>query len=578
MFLIFTALWWIAQSAVMLTAETHASVILFLIAQALIGYAYFAFKTFANRSLTFKWTIACVASVYLLVQGLSIVYRMLRGFPLDFYFLADNRRQIFPTLSVIIGYEFILLSAAALGAFFLLFAWLLAKAPSKTRFFANEKRLCIVIMILAAWGYFHPWSLLNAAVPNVLFYESVTALSQNNQKPADVILPDFKRVYSDRGESVFIVQLESGNALALNGKPAGGNYMPYMTKASKDGVFMPFMWGASVQTHRAQGAILCGAVMDMGEGIIFKDPAPTKCLPALLAEDGYRTVYQSACWDVYNIDKFMRATGFKDVQSGTMMKDSDRRYRWAYDDCRFYDRAFDYLEKSYGKSLHERMFAYFEVSAHHFPFYPHAGYEAQWPFADASTPLQSYLDSYAMQDYCLTRFLKRMEPYRDNTHVFILADHSFPVSSSVIAGNEIGAGGENFLIPFLYLPPKNNARAYRNHQIHTPIAGQADLLATILELVSGTYYPNSFAFLLEQTPSNAAQASAYEDCQIAAQPHDGGKVAVIKGKTKYTYHFLTREMLITHLRPDLTEAGPLERAKEMSFDNFRKNYFCQRYR
>jgi hypothetical protein len=176
--------------------------------------------------------------------------------------------------------------------------------------------------------------------------------------PGPLSVPDYSGVTIRSKESVFIVQLESVNALTLFERTSDAEgFRPRVAQPGLEtilkeggGVLFPFFWANSVQTNRAWEAILCGVSGNLGPPI-SQEPARLlrrTCLPELLGDAGYARVFLYSYFelDFFNLRGFASRAGFQEVAHGPkLMAKGDLRHEWAYDDCVFYERAFEYLAR-----------------------------------------------------------------------------------------------------------------------------------------------------------------------------------------------------------------------------------------
>ena len=222
----------------------------------------------------------------------------------------------------------------------------------------------------------------------------------------------------------------------------------------------------------------------------------------------------------------------------------------------------------------EKLLVYFEVSSNHYPWNSYSQYSQYHPFSSPGTILEKYLNSVSQQDYCLQKFYQTYQEYQgDQSHLFLLPDTSYPMTDNNIS-NENGAESDNFLIPFAYLPPKSRATEFKIGQKLHLAYSQSDFLPTIFGLLNQKAYPNSFAFDLYQTDLNAD----YETCHLLVQPYDGVKLAIINDLDKYTYSAEKKTITYTNLADDLLEKNPQIIAENVSYEEFKNDYYCSRYK
>ena len=339
--------------------------------------------------------------------------------------------------------------------------------------------------------------------------------------PAPLSVPDYSGTPISSSESVFIVQLESVNARALferTGQAPGFRKrvaQPGLETILREGQgsLFPLFWANSMQTNRAWETILCGVSGNLGPPISLEPSrmAGRPCLPQLLAGAGYTPVFLYSYFDLefFNLGGFARMAGFQDVVYGPqLMAKGDRRYQWAYDDCVFYERAFDYLARR-GLDGRERLFAYFEVGMNHWPFVGTRKHPQAHPFPAPSSTLEHYLNAFAEQDHCLLGFWKRFRALgRDDVHLFILPDHGVSVPGLPPHPDDL------FSTWLAYIPPARRAAEFPPHNVISPVPGQAQLYPTVLELLGGPAQPRSFAFALR----GASAPPGYDDCHLLSEP------------------------------------------------------------
>jgi hypothetical protein len=446
-------------------------------------------------------------------------YKMAAMVPFDFTqvvsSLEDARRTLVQVLGphgvglvlAACGALVIACSAAAWGLFRTLHALARRLAPGAPAAAVSLGLLC----------YFGAADLLAAAGQLAAFRSA--GFARAFTLPPQV--PDYSAAQVRTGESVFIVQLESVNADAVFERASGGRpFRPRIPQPGLEtilkeggGVLFPLFWANGHLTNRAWESVLCAVSGNMGQGFTA-DPARLalrRCLPELLANSGYSTVFYYAYFDVdfYNFGAFAKRLGFQEVAYGSgLMAAGDPRRRWAYDDCAFYERAFDRIAAR-GRGPRERVLAYFEVGSNHAPYLDTVAYPQAHPHRPPSTPLEYYLNSVAEQDHCLLRFWERFRRLgRDDVHLFILADHAVYVPG-VPQPPDTG-----FATWLAYIPPARRAAEFRPRVVDAPVPSQAQLFPTILELLGAAPAPASFAFALR----GEARPARYDDCHMLAHP------------------------------------------------------------
>lgn len=441
------------------------------------------------------------------------LYKVFTLIPFTFSFavssLADTRR----TLEQVLGDYGAVYSAVAL-----LLTLAAASAAAWTLLRVLRHRLEVRLRPAPMLGCIGLLAYLAAADVRYIA-EELVIFSRGHFKELPLRSPDYSHVRLAAGESVFVLQLESVSSAALFER-AGDGVRPLVPLPGLeamlregDGVLFPFFWANGTQTNRAHEAILCAVSGNAGQALSV-DPARLGrkvCLPRQLAASGFATVFLYSYFDLefFNFAEFQKAIGFGSLVYGpALMQEGDRRHAWGYDDCVFYERAFDYLEKG-GLGKRERLFAYFEVGSHHAPYGGTPKYPEAHPYRAPKTFTEHYLNSVAEQDHCLHAFWKRFKALaRDDVHLIVVPDHSIWLHGT----SHPDAVFQTWLA---YLPPARRKSEFAPGMVLTPVPSQAQIYPTVLELLGGAPSPDSFAFALRGSPAPID----YRDCHLLADPY-----------------------------------------------------------
>ncbi|MCX8071078.1 MAG: sulfatase-like hydrolase/transferase [Candidatus Binatia bacterium] len=527
-------------------------------------------------------TVCVVAGLYGTILWGLIVYWIWSGHQLDVRFALDAESDVVRTLKTSLRWRLPLLLAMAAGCAGIL--WQFWRQGSRwlrrnpLQFFRSWTIVVPLGLQVLLWS-------LCAHEQRMVWPELAAVLARAADEP--IVAPLFPET-SDwdvvGGESVYLLQLESGSAHALSGtlkfegRRYDGDYMPNLRRVARDGVFFPFFWSNSVQSNRALENILCGITNNVGQALSY-NPGKilSECLPSVLRRAGYRTLFYVAFDDpnFMNYRNFARALGFDEFRDGPSLGFVSDLSSWGIDDCRFYDAVFDDLER---RGQDEKQFVYIEVSAHHYPFAGRAGYAHLHPFPLPQNPVEWYLNSWVEQDHCVAHFYARYQKLtQGDAHLIITPDHSWPVGMHGNHLNDYGWFAENFAIPFVYVPPRARAAEFRVGEVVGVQPSLADLPPTVLELLDGRRRAHSFAWLLKRSSADAAVESA-ELCHILVQPYSGGQIVIQRPGEKFVYHLKRQRLERYDLVADPEERSPEVVAERMSYPEFRQSYFCERYR
>jgi len=321
---------------------------------------------------------------------------------------------------------------------------------------------------------------------------------------------------------------------------------------SGGGTLYPFFWSNTFATNRGIESLLCGVTGNLGRDMGAGKRPDARCLPELLRERGYRTPYYYSFFDVdfYDFKHFLPALGFSEIVYGSsLMREGDVKFAWGYDDCTFYDR----LGEKFAADDGQPFFAYVEVSMHHAPFDGERRYPEVWPHPNPIDYRERYVNSLAEQDHCLPRFAKALARLKQKPHVFVVGDHSVPIEKTFSLE-------DRFMTTLLYLPPEGEkARAVATEAPPS----QADLYATIVDLLYGVSAPNSFAGALRggDAPAICATLANQYGVLAYARPRERARYTLEEGRATIQ----TRD-----------EKGWAQRDEDIGFARFIERYSCQR--
>jgi len=523
-----------------------------------------------------------IACVYTSILILLIAWYLSTGIVFDPLWLVDAVMDTMPTAKLLFGRNGVILLFIVL-----FFVTIIVYTGARTLLNQIEDlqdsiklkgKIALTLLALITASF----------IPNidgsVLDLSDDIAHAYTSRKDIEPIVPNNDIYQIDSDESIFILQLESNNAFIQNGDAIvdGKKYSKKIGKTfeaiSKDGIYFPYFWSNSMQTNRAHVNILCGIANNIRTAYSLDiDKLNTDCLPKILNEDGYDTLFLGSFYDpnFQNKSTFMSHVGVLDQRHADFMHDSDIKYPWGYDDCTFYNRAFDYIENNYDRN--KKKFVYFEVSSHHFPFSNKDEYKDAMSYKDPEDFVEIYSNSLETQDKCLSEFYKRFKEYTDgNTHLFILPDNSWPIGINENTWNIRGVYNDNNLIPFTYIPPANKKSSFFIGKVESEIFAQTDILPTIAELLTNNNFPNSFAFALRPASKNGNEK--YERCHVISQPYGGGEIAIVKGDDKYIYKTVDRTLTYFDLSKDMLEKNPVIVEEELPYAKLVDRYFCERFK
>jgi hypothetical protein len=572
--------------ALMFNVITKASpnlVLLAIFKQFSIFALLFSLPLFLKKSRIKIIAISIFSSLYFCFIYFIIGCHYLTRNIFNPYYLIDSYDAIIPTGAIIFGKFTIIMLIAVLIALFLIICYFFISIYNLQYEYAgkNQANLLKLKYLLVI-----PLFIVPIVPPHQGYLSYNYNVLREAQKARNFFkpdIPDYAPDLKNAADNIFILQLESINALVLQGQAEMNNkkypdlYIPNLWQIAKDGVFFPYFWSNSMQTDRAQENIFCGLANNIGPRFFLDAGADLKsCLPHKLKETDYRTIaFRSDTLKFNNMGEFMEKMGFDEVHYDDIMQPQDVKYKWGYDDCTFYQRAFEYLKKKYPNP--RKLMVFFEVSSAHIPWENKSYYSFADKIPDPSNYTERYINAESEQDYCLSKFYEEYQNFNPpQTHLFILSDTSSPIG---VNDNDIFSFqnnfNENFLTTFLYIPPVENKAKYQTGKtVPDLFYSHSDILPTIYEILSGQNYQNSFAYELisDNTKNN------HENCQILSQPYSGSYIIVINNDNKYLYSIIDKTVTLSNIKTDIWEKNSTIIENNVTFQDFKDKYFCERYK
>lgn len=350
--------------------------------------------------------------------------------------------------------------------------------------------------------------------------------------------------------NVFLILIESFNANFVVAKaPDGIDYTPNFNSLIKTGLYFDRFYGNSIQTCKGQAAVFF-SILPSIKGKLFVDYPHLNIegFPALLAENGYHTVYFQAYYNLKfdNTGSSMKKAGFSVVKTYKEFRrkeDNPHIWGWGIEDGIFYERFFEMLDSEHGKNPGKPVFASLCTVGTHIPC-DGMPVEERKIYKDPKNIKEKYSNALRLSDSQLPRFfeLLKKRKYLDNSIVIITADHSFPMREHGIYNNEVCFYDETFRIPFLLIwdgvikPERIKDRAY----------SQIDIGPTIADLVGITKGRNTMTGF--SVFDRKRQHPVY-----LIQPYNGCFLQVVDYPLKYIKHIRTGKEYLFNLAADPME-------------------------
>lgn len=312
--------------------------------------------------------------------------------------------------------------------------------------------------------------------------------------------------FPQRDESLIILQLESLNGHVLFEKTRPRIPLPGLQKLiEQGGIWFPHFWSNTFGTLLGMSSILCGSEGAMTSRLV-SPPEGVTCLPERFRQAGFKTAFYYSYRDArfYDMFQHVKKLGFENFYFGeNLMKPGDPNLKWGYDDCRFYQRAFEHLKG--GLNREKKFFVHMSVHMNHVPYQRHLAH-LKHPYPTPNSLEQEYLNSVFEQDHCMGEFLDHVKSLnRPDLHVLIAGDHGYPIDQS-------GGMRDHFMTSLFFLPATNRKAEFAPGLRNQIVPAQVQILPTVLELFGTQPSPYSFLPILKgQQPS-----PAYRDCHLVA--------------------------------------------------------------
>jgi phosphoglycerol transferase MdoB-like AlkP superfamily enzyme len=258
--------------------------------------------------------------------------------------------------------------------------------------------------------------------------------------------------------------------------------MPYLHSLAQKHLSYRNIIGHQRQTIRGQYALLCADLPNLihtrtKASIYSRTPATQRksCLPELLAQNGFHTVYaQAAPITFMNKDSFLKTAGFERIIDAKWFGKSLRHSGWGIDDATFF-AGVNSLIAELNAQAKPWFLTLMTVGSHH-PYLVPGAYVGK-------TGAGEMQDAFAFLDGVLEKFLHQLQQQKilDHTLVVITGDEAGGFSHS----DNMVAIMSNQHAPLIVLGPEIPAAQIDEH------FAQMDLGLSLLDLLAlDTVQPN----------------------------------------------------------------------------------------
>ncbi|MBN1567548.1 MAG: sulfatase-like hydrolase/transferase [Acidobacteria bacterium] len=496
------------------------------------------------------------------------IYKSVRKIDFDFYFFWYNTADALPTLWKLFApwFPVVILSIAAFTLFqkpaFSPVVYGLGKMPRKTWLFLLIPFLFSAFCQLAtirnirgsAAGFLYASFFSDRRLRNdytELYRKHVAELRSNAPKPNGAMDP------SKMGEVVFFIKQES-----LNGFLVNPNITPQLLRASLNGILFPKFYANSIQSLRGYECVLCGIAPSITLDMVDEYPSSVlkelNCLPRIFKALGYHPLYFFGGSRNVRIMRFAESIGFEEVLADDIVQPADAKFDWGYREDVYFRRIHEYLLKNYSG---QKLFVFIDTGAtNHTPFHVlDDALRDKVPFPDPKKFNEHLSNTTFVQDAYFGQFYDLfIKHYAHRGSLVVVSDHAWPImrhKDNIY--NERGAYEENFLIPFLFVPPYPQKDKFAAGATVHERFSQMDIYPTVLELL-GTDHTRllgeSFAPWMLSSPTR--QLLPPQKTKISVQPYGGGFISAVRYPEKFLFDVLGRNVKVYNLGIDPDEQSP----------------------
>lgn len=348
-------------------------------------------------------------------------------------------------------------------------------------------------------------------------------------------------------DHLVVVALESTSRAATSLAPGGPDTTPTLAALAADGASFDRAYVVVPHSSKAVVAMNCGVtpflLMEVREAL--PGGLPVRCLPDLLREQGFQTLYfGSHVGDFENWFLLMRALGFGYTTTAERLDTEgfERVNYFSVEDDALLEPTRAWLRRARGK----RLFAFYLTSAAHHDYrIP----KRHYPLRDfaADDRRNRYLNAVFLQDAFLARLMRvyQEEGYAERTLFVVVGDH----------GEAFGEHGRTLHdhVPYeegIHVPLVLHGRGLEPMTSDAPVS-HLDLLPTVTRLLG---------FRIE--------GGSYEGQDLFARDAD----SVVYASCWYSERCLARvgqrRKIISHFRHQPPEAFDLERDPGETHDVF----------
>ena len=339
------------------------------------------------------------------------------------------------------------------------------------------------------------------------------------------------RTAHTKERNVVIVILESTRAQSTTPYNEDLETTPFLAELANESLVFERAYAVVPHTSKALVASLCGVPPPLDTARTESEPGiiPASCIPDLLKERGYRTVFfQSATKKFERRPQLANNLGYEDffATEGMSKVGFEETNYFGYEDNIMLEPSREWLEENSRKG--QFLATYLTATGHHQYVVPHR-YGMKRFVEDEE--FNRYLNTLRYQDFFLMNLI---EQYKDlglyeDTVFIVFGDHGEGFEEHGLKQHDNTIYNEGLHIPFVIHQPGR----WEDGERVEPAVSELDLLPTVADLlgyrIEGGTYPG--ASMLAPPEHRTLRASCY---------HVHTCLASIRDDKKYIYHYGNR--------------------------------------
>ncbi|WP_244299735.1 LTA synthase family protein [Rubrobacter xylanophilus] len=356
--------------------------------------------------------------------------------------------------------------------------------------------------------------------------------------------------------NVVLIHLESTRARSVTPYNRDIRTTPFLNELSKKSLFAERAYTVVPHTTNALVAATCGIdPPDRSGTSSVGDDIPARCLPELLNEQGYKSVYFTSSVQTFERrPEVVKQMGYKEFYPvETMDTDGFQKANYfGYEDDVMLEPSRKWLKKNGDKPF---IATYETITPHHQYLAPDKRYGRK-QFAEDAV-LNRYQNTVRYVDFFVKNLIEQYKEMRlyGSTIFVIYGDHGEAFGEHGRYQHDNVVWEEGLRIPMMIVDPSHPAQ-----RIGKPV-NQLDILPTVVDLlgyrISGGKYPGYSIFDLPKDRTLKFSCWYEKKC-----------LASLKGASKYIYHFGDRSEELYDLSKDPLEQNNL--AGEAPPEEFRE--------